>query len=169
MMTRIVVGVDGSDHSSRALLRAVEEGRLRHGTVEAVYVYERPRRSLGEDLISLPLGTTAGLGRLPISPDGPAHDPPAAEIRAHDIAEARLERFVRDVVGDGDGGPKPHLVVIEGDQPAEALIEHAADADLLVIGTRGHGGFTGMLLGSVAHQCIQHCRCPMLILPPAEK
>lgn len=164
-MTRVVVGVDGSEHSTRALQRAVAEAELRGGSVEAVYVYEPPRRTLSEDLISLPLGVGAGISHRSISPGGPAHSPPSPEVEAHAVAEARLERFVAEATAGLDG-PVPRLVPLAGDHPAAALIAHAEDADLLVIGTRGLGGFAGMLLGSVAHQCIQHATCPVLILPP---
>jgi len=57
---------------------------------------------------------------------------------------------------------------VAAEHPAEALIEQSRAADLLVIGTRGYGGFKGMLLGSVARECIQHSHCPVLILPPEE-
>jgi nucleotide-binding universal stress UspA family protein len=161
-MTRIVVGVDGSSHSERALKRAIEEAKLRDGIVEAVYVFEPPRRGFANDLIGLPYGRMPVGGQ--ISPDAPAHHPPSKMDVAEDEAEERLEAFVSNVAAGVDG-PKPRLVVIPGDHPAEALIDYARAADLLVIGTRGHGGFTGMLVGSVAHQCIQHAKCPTLILP----
>jgi nucleotide-binding universal stress UspA family protein len=87
------------------------------------------------------------------------------EAQSH--AENQLEQFVTDVLGI-EAARSARLVAIAGDHPAEVLIGHAENADLLVIGTRGLGGFAGMLLGSVAHQCVQHCRCPMLILPPPD-
>lgn len=163
-MTRIVVGVDGSRHSRRALRRAMEEAQLRNGTVDAVYVYEPPRRSVSDDLVGLPLGTGAPIGGA-ISTRGPDHDPPSRHREAHQVAETRLEHFVKEAVGS-DAASMPRLVAIADENAASALIDHANDADMLVIGTRGLGGFTGMLLGSVAHQCIQRSTCPMLILPP---
>ena len=165
-MTRIVVGVDGSRHSRRALRRAIDEGRLRDGTVDAVYVYEPPQRSVADDLISLPLGGAAALGAM--STDRPRNDPPSRQREAHLVAERRLAQFVEEAVDDV-GRPTPRPVVIPDDNAAEALIGHAKGADLLIIGTRGLGGFAGMLLGSVAHQCIQRCACPMLILPPHDE
>jgi nucleotide-binding universal stress UspA family protein len=57
-------------------------------------------------------------------------------------------------------------VVREG-QPAEVLVEAAEDADLLVVGSRGLGGFRGLLLGSVGQQCAHHARCPVVIVPKA--
>ncbi len=164
-MPRIVVGVDGSEHSKRALRRAVEEAALRDATLDAVHVFRPPRRAFADDLISLPIGIGVGMG--PISPDD-ANDPrPNPDEQAAGTAYAALERFVADAT-EGMSGPKPGLVVIASDDPADALLDASRDADLVVIGTRGLGGFAGMLLGSVAHQCIQRCRCPMLILPPEE-
>jgi nucleotide-binding universal stress UspA family protein len=162
-MTRIVVGVDGSRNSRRALRRAIDEARLRDGTVDAVYVYEPPHRSVSDDLIGLPLGAAAAVGAM--STDRPRNDPPSREREAHLAAERRLAQFVEEAM-DGAVGRTPRPVVIPDDNAAEALIGHAKGADLLVIGTRGLGGFAGMLLGSVAHQCIQRSACPMLILPP---
>lgn len=164
-MARIVVGVDGSSHSIRALRRAVEEAKLRDGTVDAVYVFSPPKRDLGDDLISLPYGRMPSGGG--ISPDAPAHHPPSRLREATQAAEAQLASFVDEAMAGVDG-PRPRLVALADGHPAEALIERSHTADLLVIGTRGFGGFKGMLVGSVAHQCIQHARCPMLILPPEE-
>lgn len=164
-MTRIVVGVDGSEYSARALRRAVEEARLRDGTVDAVYVFTPARRGFAEDLIGLPYGRMPVGGQ--IDPDAPAHHPPSRAAEAKAEAEERLGAFVDETLAGSDG-PRPRLVAIPDGHPAEALIEHSRGADLLVIGTRGHGGFTGMLVGSVAHQCIQHAHCPMLILPPED-
>ena len=53
--------------------------------------------------------------------------------------------------------------------PAEILIEASRDADLLVVGSRGLGGFKGLLLGSVSQQCSQHARCPIVIVGPHEE
>jgi nucleotide-binding universal stress UspA family protein len=165
-MKRIVVGVDGSEHSERALQRAAEEAALRGATVEAVYVFSLPHRPLSFDLIGLPHG--AGLAGRPVSPDAPAHHPPTAMQEAQEHADRQLEQLVARVLGP-DAVRTTRMIAIGSDHPAESLISHSRDAELLVIGTRGLGGFTGMLLGSVAHQCVQHCRCPMLILPPADE
>ena len=55
-----------------------------------------------------------------------------------------------------------HPHVVQG-HPAQALIDQAAGADLLVVGCRGHGGFTGMLLGSVGQKLLHHAHCPVMI------
>lgn len=164
-MARIVVGVDGSSESIRALRLAVEEGQLRNADVEAVYVFEPPRASLSEELIARPYGVSVAMGS--ISPDAPAHHPPTKNEEAHDRAMAHLRQLVTEGLADM-AAPAPELSVIAADHPAEGLIGESRTADLLVIGTRGLGGFSGMLLGSVAHQIIQHTKCPMLIIPPED-
>jgi len=166
-MTKIVVGVDGSSHSRRALRRGIEEARLRNGEVEAVYVFPLPPRSLLDDLVSLPSGANTAFGASSIETDGPAHHPPSPDDLAVEQAQRELSQIVEEVLAQTDG-PAPRLSVIPNSHPAEALIAASWSADLLVIGTRGFGGFAGMLLGSVAHQCIQRARCPLLILPPTD-
>lgn len=165
-MTRIIVGVDGSPHSRRALRRAIEEAELRNGTVEAVYVYPPPHRKWWDDLVGLPASADAApIGT--ISPDGPAHHPPTIEDEAFADAQTKVESFVTSAAV-GVIGPAPRVVTVAAEHPAEALIERSRIADLLVIATRGYGGFKGMVLGSVARECIQHSHCPVLILPPEE-
>ncbi len=162
-MTRIVVGVDGSPNSRRALRRAVEEAELRGGSVDAIYVYPPAQRSWSDDLIGLAVGAASAIGS--VTDDGPAHHPPSREQEAHDQAQSQLEQFVAEALGEAPA-QEPRLMAITAGHPAEALIEQSRTADMLVIGTRGRGGFGGMLLGSVAHQCIQRSHCPVLILPP---
>jgi nucleotide-binding universal stress UspA family protein len=77
---------------------------------------------------------------------------------------ARVEAvYVADVAGDAAAVRVDQIAV--DDRPARALIAAAADADLLVVGSRGHGGFAGLLLGSVSQQCAQHAPCPVVIVP----
>ena len=57
--------------------------------------------------------------------------------------------------------------LVEG-HPAGILIEASAQADLLVVGSRGHGGFVGALLGSVSHRCVAHALCPVVVVPPPQ-
>jgi len=162
-MTRIVVGVDGSHHSQRALRRAIEEAALRNGRVDAVYVYSQPRRGFSDDLASVPFGGVAGTEGI-ATEDRTHHELSRAE-EAFTQAHRQLEQFVEAGAADVDG-PRPELFPVAAAHPAEALIDQSETADLLVIGTRGRGGFRGALLGSVAHQCIQHSKCPVLVLPP---
>jgi nucleotide-binding universal stress UspA family protein len=66
---------------------------------------------------------------------------------------------------DSSGTVRCEMEPVPIGQPAHILLEEAANADLLVVGSRGLGGFRGLLLGSVSQQCAQHCPCPITILP----
>jgi nucleotide-binding universal stress UspA family protein len=79
-------------------------------------------------------------------------------------AEARLqlERALAEVTVPS--GVEIEQVVVYG-SPAEAILQQSADADLVVVGSRGRGGFTGLLLGSVSQQVAHHARCPVVIVP----
>ena len=66
-------------------------------------------------------------------------------------------------------GLNPALARVEARNPADALLDAARDAGLLVVGTRGHGGFKGLLLGSVSQQASHHAPCPVVIVPPPDK
>jgi nucleotide-binding universal stress UspA family protein len=144
MSGAIVVGVDGSDGARRALEWAVEEARLRKAGLLVVHAWHVP-----------PLVA----GAAPF--DGPmALDADTLE-RVEKTAEEIVERELATV---DTAGIEVRRLVVAG-SPADALIEAAADADLLVVGTRGHGGFTGLLLGSVGQQVAHHAPCPVVIVP----
>ncbi len=140
-MSTIVVGVDGSDASRDALRWAVDEARLRGARLVAVKVWSWP---------TVPVFGTVGL---------PLSDELANELK--DDSRAVLDAFVHDVAGD-EPGVVIDPVVLSG-SPAAELIAVAREADLLVVGSRGHGGFAGLLLGSVSQQCAQHAECPVVI------
>jgi len=141
----IVVGVDGSAESVQALRWALEEARLRKTRVRALYVWEFPSTLVVSD----PL-----LG-------GPEFDPLLVEpSELEGIARQRLADIVRAVAAD------PGLLeerVVEGN-PAEALVQASKDEELLVVGSRGRGRFSGSLLGSVSQACAHHARCPVVIV-----
>jgi nucleotide-binding universal stress UspA family protein len=139
-MTKIVVGVDASESSARALAWAADEARLRGVTLEAVYVWE------------LPVFVASPFGAMPI-------DTRAAE----ESAQAEFYALVDGV--DASKLPAPVERTFAAGSPAAQLLEAAADAELLVVGSRGHGGFAGLLLGSVSQQVSQHSRCPVVIVP----
>jgi nucleotide-binding universal stress UspA family protein len=140
-MARIVVGIDGSDHSKKALQWALAEARLRTASLEVVYAW------------MLPVYAT-GYGFAP----GDLVDP---KIIGDGAAE-QLNLAVTEVVGDSTDVPVERKTV-EG-MAAQVLVEEAEGADLLVVGSRGHGGFAGLLLGSVSQQCAQHASCPVVII-----
>ena len=144
-MARIVVGIDGSDHSKRALQWALDEARLRKASLSVVYAW------------MLPVYAT-GYGFAP----GALIDPASMS----EAANAQLDRTVDEVVGDTKDVPVERKA-IEG-MPSQILVEEAEGADLLVVGSRGHGGFAGLLLGSVSQQCAHHATCPVVIIRAEE-
>ncbi len=141
----IIVGVDGSSESIGALRWAIEEARLRNTGVRAVHVWKfPPLLSTGDPFV---LGS--GLDPLLTEP---------SELRK--LAEARLADAVAQATPDPAGVGQE---VVEG-HPAESLVEAAKGEELLVVGSRGRGGFGGLLLGSVSHACAHHARCPVVIV-----
>jgi nucleotide-binding universal stress UspA family protein len=133
---RFIVGVDGSPSSLDALRWAVRHAELARGTVTAIAVWNYPVFYGME-----------GAGAF----DDLQHS-----------AERTLAAAVADVVREGTT-IEVRQEVLQG-TPAQVLLESAKDADLLVVGSRGHGGFTGALLGSVSHHVAQHSPCPVVIV-----
>jgi nucleotide-binding universal stress UspA family protein len=141
-MAKIVAGIDGSDASKQALRWAVEEARLRHADVVAVHAWQVPPPVPS-------LGGAPGLEMVELVP------------QLKESAEKLAQSVVAEVVGDAsDVNVQP--VAVEG-PAANMLIDAAKDADLLVVGSRGHGGFVSLLLGSVSQQVATHAPCPVLI------
>ncbi len=152
-MARIVVGVDGSEGSQRALAWAVDEARLRGASLEVIYTYETYERHLAWQ----------GDGEYGTMSAG------ATEAMREAMESAALEAAVRaqglvDRMVDGLSGLEVEGRIIESSRPAETLVEHSKDADLLVVGSRGRGGFKSLMLGSVSQQCAQHAECPVVII-----
>lgn len=141
-MPRIVVGVDGSHNASRALGWALDEARLRQTTVVAVHAWH------------LPYDGTHPYTALAFDPD-----------RFEREARSVLDRAVH--AENNSGLAAPVETILAHGSAAAALLEIAVNADLLVVGARGLGGFSGLLLGSVSHQVSHHAPCPVVIVPPA--
>lgn len=139
-MGRIVVGVDASKESVKALRWALDEARLRGCEIEVVHAYPTP------ELAALPAVVTL-----------PSDD----ELTA--AAMTVIEEILGEV-GAPDDVPIERTVRAGG--AASVLCEAAADADLMVVGARGLGGFRGLLLGSVSHQVVAHSPCPVVITVP---
>jgi nucleotide-binding universal stress UspA family protein len=138
---RIVVGVDGSPSSAAALEWAARQAELTGSAIEAITTWEWP--------------STYGWA-IPFSDDyDPASD-------AHKVLETAVDTL-RATHPDLD----VRLVVVEG-HPAPALVKASRGADLLVVGSRGHGEFAGMLLGSVSEHCVANGACPVLVLRDAQ-
>jgi nucleotide-binding universal stress UspA family protein len=140
---RIVVGVDGSPSSEEALRWAVEQARLTGQPVHALTSWTYPLDYGAPEIDSIDWeGNSTGV----------------------------LENTVAKVLDRSDADRVTQQVV-EG-HPARVLLDAAADADLLVVGSRGHGGFAGMLLGSVSQHVVAHATCPVVVVhasvnPPA--
>jgi nucleotide-binding universal stress UspA family protein len=139
----IVVGIDQSPGAKAALRFALEEARLRQATLRVVHAWQYGY-----------LGATGLEGFLPAA-GGELED-------FRRVAAAALDEILGEVVADQDD------VAIERrvDQgvPAAVLVEESHGAELLVVGSRGHGGFAQLLLGSVSQQCAQHASCPVVIV-----
>lgn len=134
----IVVGIDGSESSIDALRWAVAQAKATGATIEAVAAWHWPT-SWGA-AVPLPQGFD------------PSTD-----------ARAMLDQAL------GPVADQPDVTVarrVEEGQAALVLIERSHDADLLVVGCRGHGEFSGMLIGSVSQHCAAHAHCPVLVYRP---
>lgn len=134
----VIVGIDGSPDSARALQWAAEYGRRYEVPVQVLITWEIPPvygypEVLGEK-------EYAGL-----------------EGRARDL----LTTTVREALGeDAKVGER-----VERGHPSEALVAASKDAGLLVVGSRGRGAFAGMLMGSVSQHCVVHAQCPVVVIP----
>jgi nucleotide-binding universal stress UspA family protein len=141
-MNRIVVGVDGSDGARAALRWAIREAHLRGATVDALCVWSFP----------VPIGL------------------PYAEMQSLAVEDFQ-QRATATLAVEVDKALAEEGLDVEVTQrvamshPVVALREAAQHADLLVVGTRGRGGFTGLLLGSTSRECAQHSPCPVVIVP----
>ena len=135
---RLVVGVDGSLHSQEALRWAIGQARRTGQQIEAVTSWTIP--------------VDYGVGGV-------------APVAAYDwegAATGILKDTLAAVVDPSDADRVSQRVVMG--HPARVLLDAAAGADLLVVGSRGRGGFTGMLLGSVSQQVISRARCPVIVV-----
>lgn len=136
---RIVVGVDGSEPSKDALRWAIRQAELTQGVVEAITAWDYPQ-------------FYGWYGWVPT----------ADEYTPAGIAQRVLAESVDEVAGTEP--PVEIRARVEEGSPAQVLLRVAEGAELLVVGNRGHGGFTGALLGSVGQHCSQHAPCPVVIM-----
>jgi nucleotide-binding universal stress UspA family protein len=138
-MTAIVVGVDRSEHADRALAFAAEEAALRGARLVIVCVWE------------LAAAVDPG-GLSPVQGFEGLRDATESIVQA---AVARVAELQPQVACEGKA--------IAG-HPASVLLEEAEHADMIVVGSRGHGGFASLLLGSVSQQVVHHAHCPVVIV-----
>ena len=142
-MTVIVVGVDHSEGAKAALRFALEEATLRQATLRVVHAWQYAY-----------IGATGFEGTFP------ALGGDIKELR--DVAERDLDATLQEAIPE-TGTIELERRVVE-DRPAAALVEESRGADMVVVGSRGHGGFGGLLLGSVSQQVAHHAACPVVIV-----
>jgi nucleotide-binding universal stress UspA family protein len=145
-MSGIVVGIDGSHNATRALDWAIAEAALRkaHLTVLAVH--------------AVPASYWTGKPALL----------PGDEGRVGEVREAAESAVAAATAKLADSKPESVTVTAVDGFPAQELIKASKDADLLVVGSRGGGGFAVLALGSVTNQVVHHAACPVVVVPAAE-
>lgn len=143
-MSGIKVGVDGSHHASRALQWAMTEAAIRDEPLTVIAV----NPVMASYWTGQPAADSGDVEKL-------AQVRKAAEAAVADIS-AKL----------GGSAPASVIVTAVNGFPAQVLVDASADSDLLVVGTRGGGGFAALRLGSVSGQVVHHAKCPVVLVPP---
>lgn len=133
---RIVVGVDGSAPSNAALRWALRQAHLTGAVVEAVTAWEFPA------IYGYPA--------------------PMIDVNFEELATQVAKDAIAEATSDAEADPI-YCKVIEGNAAA-ALLRESAGADLLVVGSHGHGGFVAALLGSTGQHCVHHATCPVVVI-----
>ena len=141
-MPGIIVGIDGSDRSRQALEWAVNEAAVRHAPLTVLTINQ----------------AVVGYGGGPVEYPGDADRAEQARKAAQALTDNILEKANAD---------SPSSVTVEAVTgfPAEEILRAGADADMIVVGSRGTGGFRPLRLGSVADQVAHHARCPVVVVP----
>ena len=142
-MSGIVVGIDGSHNASHALEWAMTEAAIRKAPLTVITVH------------SVPAGYWSG---APV--ELPGDQDKVAEIRK--TAEAAVADAAAKL---GAGQPESVTVTAVSGFPVQALIDASKRCDLLVVGSRGGGGFGALVLGSVSNQVVHHAECPVVVVP----
>jgi nucleotide-binding universal stress UspA family protein len=145
-MSGIVVGVDGSRHSQRALDWAMREAAVRQVPLTVLTVHEQIRGYFG------------GFVTFP--------DDQALAARVKNL----VQREVDDVAAKLDG-PRPSVINVEVamGSAVEEIVSAGKDADMIVVGSRGAGGFSRMMMGSVSSLVTHHAHCPVVVIPPEDR
>ena len=140
----VVVGVDASSSSLHALEAAAEEAVRRRTVLHVVRAWS--------------------IRTAPRPDECPPNAVPSMEAFQREV-EQDTERLVAKKLGD-DPNFEVQIHAVHPPSP-QALLSASRGADLLVVGHRGRGGFAGLMLGSVAEQCVRHAGCPVLVVRPA--
>ena len=143
-MPGIVVGVDGSDHSRRALIWAMRQAALQQVSLTVLAVRPDPVRPV--------TGVYWGVHVYPED----THNPEVVRKAIQEI----VERVANEI---GETVPQVAVKVVTGD-PAEELIKVSRGADMVVVGSRGSGGFASLLMGSVSSKVMHHAACPVVVI-----
>jgi nucleotide-binding universal stress UspA family protein len=143
-MAGIVVGIDGSEHSRRALVWAAHEAALRQVPLVAVHAYD----------------PAPGYW---IAPVPYVEEDPSLTKQALGVAQQEVDTTLAHL----DAGSRPPSVTVRAvaGSPASVIMEAGDDADLIVVGSRGAGGFHRLMLGSVGTQVVHHARRPVVVIP----
>jgi nucleotide-binding universal stress UspA family protein len=146
-MSGILVGVDGSDHSRRALSWAMREAAHHHVPLTVMTVRPAPVRP-----------ATQIYWNIPDLPDK-SFDP--------ESARTALQKMVDEAAKDLGETPPEIIVSVTTGDPAEELVKASYDADMLVVGSRGSGVFAKLLIGSVSSKVTHHAASPVVVIPAA--
>jgi len=143
-MPGIVVGVDGSGHSRKALERAANEAVAHHAPLTVLTVHQAVRDVYGSV--------------------SHYQDDATLTDKAREAAQAETDQVLAAL------GSQPASVTVTAVHglPVDELIKASQGADMLVLGRRGFGGFARLMMGSVSDQVSRHAHCAVLIVPPAE-
>jgi nucleotide-binding universal stress UspA family protein len=145
-MPGIIVGIDGSDHSTLALEWAMKEAGIRHAPLTVIIVHP----------------VIAGFSGRPVAYPTDESLLDQARTSAREEVDKTLARLA-------GGGPETVTVEAVSGFPSEVLIDASRDADILVVGSRGSGGFGRLLLGSVSSQVAHHAHCPVVVIPAEDR
>lgn len=141
-MPGITVGIDGSEHAVKALEWAVKEAAIQHSPVTVLTVHLVPRSGWTGNPIVLP----------------------ADAVDLQHAQQAAEEMTAKVTSQLGDARPASVTVRAVNGFPAQELIEASRDADLVVVGSRGIGGFARLMMGSVSSQVVHHAHCPVVVV-----
>jgi len=143
-MPGIVVGIDGSDHSRRALTWAMRQAARQQVPLTVLAVRPDPVRPV--------TGVYWGVHAYPEDPHNP------------EVARKAIQEIVAQVRNEiGETAPQVTVNVVTGD-PAEELVKASHGAEMVVVGSRGSGGFTSLLMGSVSSKVTHHAACPVVVI-----
>lgn len=141
-MGKIIVGVDASEHAGRAVRWAVEEARIRDADLEVVHAVHQP------DIAAMP-------AILPMP--------------THEQLEQAGHQVVDELLAEVDTAGLTVTRAVRSGGAAGVICREAEDADLVVVGARGLGGFRGLLLGSVTQQVVAHSPKPVVVVVPEDR